>query len=168
MTLEELKNIDEDFERCLKESDRKYIKDFIKNSTRISILEKMRNDLHIDIEDDEDDTFEAISGKNRASQSFSYNTSAIVLDEWINELEDTKRKMLPKVVAMIYTPSALEYFNTLKGKFKDIIISQNLPEVACRSFLNQKFGNEDSLSKEAIKSICSEAINYYHQVIFSK
>lgn len=142
------------------------IEKYMRVTTRIQILENFKkgfNNAYSPL--DALDEILKTSGKpdpdafTPINKSIAMATSTI--DQWIEELKKEQAELCNSVVMIIYKISMKDYVNETNTRIKEKVIAPAIPKKVTEYFLTDKFGEGDSPSKDAMRDICTEAVNYF-------
>ena len=146
-TREEMNSIEQEFLGHFTEDEINKFKRYIELNTRVNILKQMVGELS-----ELDELLSTSKGVGA--------TSLIVSRQWLVEMETEFNKLQEEIALMVYWKDLKDYAVKMKNRF-DAVIESEIPKRITQEFLNNKFGEDGSCSKDAMVGICTEAVNYF-------
>lgn len=155
MSEETMDQINNELMEYLNEDQIGTIRKFMKITCRIEILEEFKNALKVTSASDK------VANMINLFSNESSVLAIATIDEWIAELGKEADLLLNEVTEVMYTVYMIDYTQNLKKKFIEKLIKPELSKRVVDYFLDEKFGEGESSSKEAMKSICNESVQYF-------
>ena len=152
----EVERADEALNKLFSDDEREKFSRLSMLDARLSILRKYQ------------ETFEELGNLTDTfnDKTTSVAMSLLVLKDWIKEIDDERNTLFDEIATIVATATIADMYNNMSTTIKN---KMHIDDVASdhitKAFLNKKFGDGDSAGKDAMKDICTEAVQFFIQTI---